>query len=163
MGRSTAAGPSRLGHTPSRAGDDSRTEVSMSQPKIVVGYVKSEEGKRALDQAIKEAKIRNAKLVLIHSERGGRGESVDEIIEYREAGEEIESRLRQEGLEFVLRGLVRGNTPAQDLAQAAEEEGSDLIVIGVRNRSALGKLLLGSNAQEIIMSAPCPVLCIRAS
>ncbi len=54
------------------------------------------------------------------------------------------ARLRQEGLKFVLRGIVRGNTPAEDLAQAAEEEEADLIVIGVRNRSALGKLLLGS-------------------
>lgn len=62
----------------------------------------------------------------------------------------------------MLRGIVRGNTPAEDLKQAAEEEKADLIVIGVRNRSALGKLLLGSNAQEIIMSAPCPVLCVRA-
>ncbi len=61
--RGTATVPSRLyERILSRAGDDIRTEVSMSQPKIVVGYVKSEEGELALAQAIKEAKIRNAAL-----------------------------------------------------------------------------------------------------
>lgn len=134
----------------------------MSQPKIVVGYVMSKEGEAALAQAIAEAKVRDAELVIIHSAHGGRWESDEEVIEYREAGEEIELRLREEGLTFRLAGYVRGNSPAEDLARVAESESASLIVIGVRNRSTLGKLLLGSNAQEIIMTAPCPVLTVRA-
>ena len=50
-----------------------------------------------------------------------------------------------------------------DLVRArASAEEADLIVIGVRRRSSLGKLILGSNAQAIIMEAPCPVVTIRA-
>lgn len=133
----------------------------MSQPKIVVGYVLTAQGDAAVAQAITEAKIRDAELVIIHSAHGGRWESDDEVIEYREAGEELEIRLRDEGVAFRLAGYVRGNSPAEDLARVAEAEDADLIVIGVRNRSTLGKLLLGSNAQEVIMTAPCPVLTVR--
>ena len=38
------------------------------------------------------------------------------------------------------------------------ESEADLIVIGYRKRSSVGKALLGSQAQEIMMGAPCPVL-----
>ncbi len=48
--------------------------------------------------------------------------------------------------------------PAVTVHQVAQEEDADLIVIGIRNRSRVGKLILGSSAQEILLGAPCPVL-----
>jgi nucleotide-binding universal stress UspA family protein len=48
--------------------------------------------------------------------------------------------------------------PAETVHRVATEEEADLIVIGIRNRSRLGKLLLGSEAQEILLDAPCPVV-----
>lgn len=35
------------------------------------------------------------------------------------------------------------------------------MVIGIRRRSTTGKMLLGSNALEILHDAPCPVLCVK--
>ncbi len=58
--------------------------------------------------------------------------------------------------------FVRGLTPAEDLVRAASDFEADLIVIGLRRRSAVGKLLLGSNAQEILLEAKCPVLTVKA-
>ena len=59
--------------------------------------------------------------------------------------------------------FVRGDSPSEDLIQCARDEGADLIVIGLRRRSLVGKLLLGSNAQEILLDAECPVLAVKAT
>ena len=51
--------------------------------------------------------------------------------------------------------------PGEDLVRFANENEIDQIIIGVKNRSKVGKLLLGSNAHYIIMEAPCPVLAVK--
>jgi nucleotide-binding universal stress UspA family protein len=130
--------------------------------KIVVGYLMSPAGEAALDAAVDEARFRGASLLVMQSSKGGPHESLEVAEAIREAGERIEQRLTQEGLPFELRYYVRGNDPAEDILQVAEDEGAGLIVIGLRQRSRTGKMLLGSNAHDILMHAPCPVLSVRA-
>jgi nucleotide-binding universal stress UspA family protein len=48
-------------------------------------------------------------------------------------------------------------------ADLLEEVGAELCVIGIRRRSAVGKMVLGSNAHRILMDSPCPVLTVRAA
>ena len=60
-----------------------------------------------------------------------------------------------------MRQLVRGNEPAEDLITVANETDADLIVIGLRRRTPVGKLILGSNAQRILLDAPCAVLAVK--
>lgn len=127
---------------------------------IVVGYLDSPEGEAALTSAIAEARLRDAKLLVLHSERGGPRQPEKEAIASREAIERVERRLDEEGLDYETREYVLGRAPAEDVVDVATEEGAGLIVIGLRSRSMVGKLLMGSNAQEILMSAPCPVLCV---
>ena len=43
-----------------------------------------------------------------------------------------------------------------------EQVGAELCVIGIRRRTAVGKMLMGSNAHRILMDAPCPVLAVKA-
>jgi nucleotide-binding universal stress UspA family protein len=59
--------------------------------------------------------------------------------------------------------LVQGNTPTQDLLEVARQYGAEMIVIGIRRRSPVGKMILGSNAQEILLDADCPVLAVKAA
>ena len=74
----------------------------------------------------------------------------------------IQGELDEEGLEHEVRQLVRGNEPAEDLIAVAEEENAEFIVIGLRRRTPVGKLILGSNAQRILLDASCPVLAVKA-
>ena len=97
----------------------------------------------------------------MHSSRGG-GEDAATVVANRDALAALEARLKSEGLETTVRDYVRGNDPADDLIEVAEKEGAALIVIGLRRRSPVGKLLMGSNAQEILLQADCPVLAVKA-
>ncbi|SFA41688.1 Universal stress protein family protein [Rhodococcoides kroppenstedtii] len=51
---------------------------------------------------------------------------------------------------------------ADELLDTSEEIGATTIVVGIRRRSAVGKLLLGSNAQRILLGADVPVLAVKA-
>jgi len=133
----------------------------MTRQTIVVGYNPSRSGMLALERAIEEAKLRQARLLVVHSMWGGQRTAFEEIEESRRALEAAEQRLREEGVEYGLRELVRGKAPAQDLAELAAEEGASLLVIGYRHRSKTGKYFLGSDAQDILLAAPCPVLAVR--
>lgn len=50
--------------------------------------------------------------------------------------------------------------PSDEIVRASKAFGVDLIVVTVKNRSRLGKLLMGSQTQEIILAADVPVLCV---
>jgi len=128
---------------------------------IVVGYVDSPEGRAALDRAIVEAQQRSARLVVMSSLRGGAASGTALALD--EALEEVRARLRESGVESEVRQLVGGSEPATELIAAAEEVDADLIVIGLRRRSPVGKLILGSNAQSILLDASCPVLAVKSS
>jgi nucleotide-binding universal stress UspA family protein len=130
--------------------------------KIIVGYVLSPQGDAALEAGIREAKLRDAELVVMHSSRGGDAEREEDVAAYGAAGDRIEGHLENSGIRFRIGEHVVGNSPAQDIVGLARKEDADLIVIGVRRRSALGKMMLGSTAQDVIMNAPCPVLSVRA-
>jgi nucleotide-binding universal stress UspA family protein len=130
--------------------------------KVVVGYVPKAEGEAALDAGIAEAKLRNTSLIVVSSHRGG-GEHPDAHSD--EANGEVahlEHRLGNSGVEFEIRHLARGFEPAEDLLSIAEASGAELIVIGMRKRSPVGKLIMGSNAQRVLLDSRCPVLTVKA-
>lgn len=131
--------------------------------KIVVGYIRSPEGDAALSAAIAEAKLRDGELVVVHSMRGGARDEAAQTVAYREELEAVEQRVAAEGVPLRVRELVRGQSPAEDLIEVAHSEGAGLIVIGLRKRSPVGKLVLGSNAQDILLAAECPVLAVKAA
>ncbi|MCZ3385419.1 MAG: universal stress protein [Actinomycetia bacterium] len=128
---------------------------------IVVGYVPSPEGEAALDRAVEEAKLRGSNLLVVNSQRGGRTADYEELALTNEQVQMIHDRLRTEGIEHDVRGLIRGNDPADDLVAVAEEASAEMIVIGLRKRSPVGKLIMGSNAQRVLLDATCPVLAVK--
>lgn len=131
--------------------------------RIVAGFLRSPEGRAALDRAIDETRLRDAELLVVHSMRGGERDEERQVLTYREEFEQLEARLADEGIAYRLVEYARGNSPSEDLLQAAEDEGADLLVIGIRRRSPVGKLVLGSNAQDILLRADCAVLSVKAA
>jgi nucleotide-binding universal stress UspA family protein len=129
---------------------------------IVVGYVPKAEGQAALRRASMEAKLRGAKLVVVNSHRGGRDFDREAQARGEQELSEIREQLTQDGVEHEIRQLVHGMDPADDLIQVAKDVEADFIVIGLRRRTPVGKLILGSNAQRILLDAPCPVLAVKS-
>ncbi|MEG3615309.1 MULTISPECIES: universal stress protein [Isoptericola] len=111
---------------------------------IVVGHLSTPEGAKALAAAEAEAAQRGTRLVVI-----GSGNGVEEVVQ----------RLEAAGVEHA---VVPGTGDlAEDLVREAVEARAELIVIGLRRRSPVGKLILGSGAQRILLEAPCPVLAVK--
>lgn len=129
---------------------------------VVVGYVPTKEGRAALRRAAEECLLRRTRLIVINSNRGGKDLDADEANRFDEELRGVQAQLDDVGVEHEVRQLVRGNEPAEDLIAAAEEVEADFIVIGLRRRTPVGKLILGSNAQRILLDAPCPVLAVKA-
>ena len=73
----------------------------------------------------------------------------------------LQDRLQESGISFELLQPVGGNDAAQEVLTTAEENQADLIVIGLRKRSAVGKMILGSTAQRILLQATCDVLAVK--
>jgi nucleotide-binding universal stress UspA family protein len=73
--------------------------------------------------------------------------------------ERLAARAGERGL--ALKTEVREGHPADQLLRAAEEQVTDLIVMGRRGRSAVGRWLLGSTSERVLRDAPCPVLVVH--
>ncbi len=127
---------------------------------IILGYMDNPEGNRALDLAIEQTHQRDARLIVVHSLRGGTHTSPEEINAARAALGLVGARLTEEGIDFEIEDYVRGNAPADDILAAASDYHAELIVIGYQRRTAAGKLLLGSKALQVMIDAECPVLAV---
>lgn len=123
---------------------------------VVVGFVDSPEGRAALHAAVLEAQARDLRVVVVMSSvRGGQETSTDV------AAEEVRTALDQSQVRHEIRHTARSGDPAEDIVQVAHEVQASLVVIGLRRRSAVGRLFLGTKAQRILLDAPCAVLAVK--
>ena len=122
------------------------------------GYTADEFGKAALDHAIAEAKVRATGLLVINSTSGTRTwtpRSPDP-----RGATDIQASLAECGVEFELAQPV-GVDAADELLAAMDRPEAELLVIGIRHRNPVGKLLLGSVSQQLILECPKPVLAVK--
>jgi nucleotide-binding universal stress UspA family protein len=127
---------------------------------VVVGYVPRPEGQAALARGIVEAQLREARLVVVNATRGDA--LVDDGFLQGESLDELDAALASAPVPAELRQLNDGRDIAQQLEAIALETGADLIVIGLRRRSRVGKLIMGSAASRILLSVSIPVLAVKA-
>lgn len=128
---------------------------------IVVAYTPGPVGAAVVDFAIAEARRRASLVVVVNSTRADR--LVDPRYSQGDDWDALVARLEESGVEHTERHLTSSGTAAADILGAAEEAGAELIVVGVRKRTPVGKLLLGSTAQAVILHAPCPVVAVKPS
>ena len=127
---------------------------------IVVGYVPKPEGRAALHAAIEQARLRGESLHVLNSTKG------DSYLDSSFAPEselaEVRRVLEDSGIPFELEQRIGGPGGAEDVADVAESTKASLVVIGLRHRTATGKLIFGSDAQRILLDVECPVLAVKA-
>jgi nucleotide-binding universal stress UspA family protein len=125
---------------------------------IVVGYTNDQYGMAAVDAGIAEAALRDSDLLVVNSTPGD--SYVDAAFAQPAQVRDIEERLRNCGVRYELSQPV-GVYAADALLQAMERPEAELLVIGLRHRNPVGKLLLGSVAQQLLMECPKPVLAVK--
>lgn len=125
---------------------------------IVVGYSADQFGRAALEAGIAEAKRRDTTLLVVNP-TSGQSLADPRFAQVAEV-HDVEEHLQECGVEFELRQPV-GVDVADELLRAMEGTDAELLVIGIRHRNPVGKLLLGSVSQKVILECPKPVLAVK--
>jgi len=100
-------------------------------------------------------------LVVVNASPGGRQE--DPSMSDVQDVERVEKLLADSGIDAEFKQFVRGQSAVAEIEALVDTLHVSLLIIGLRKRSAVGKLILGSVAQELLLSVPCPVLAVKAS
>ncbi|SHG44836.1 universal stress protein [Halobaculum gomorrense] len=136
--------------------------------------VKRDDGERLdrlTEEAIEVASATGARIVVAHAFETQ--EDVDEALSQLEGVDGTPSdvarrlegirramkALEAAGVEYAVEGVV--GDPGDAIAELAERVGADRVFVGGRKRSPTGKAVFGSTAQQIMLSAPCPVTFVR--
>lgn len=127
---------------------------------ILVAYVPRPEGEAALNKGIEIAKRRNEHLVVVNASPGG-GTTDPSAVDVTQA-EQIQKLLTNSGVNAEFRQLVRGKSAVDEIESLVESMPVSVLILGLRKRSPVGKLIMGSVAQELLLSVSCPVLAVKA-
>jgi len=130
--------------------------------KIMVSYRDSASSRSAVQEAQRHARVWGAKIEVVNAVV-----RVDPI--KRSRLEEMESQFEAEigelfngsGIPYTVQLQVDDIAVGEKIVNIAKRKKADLLFIGLKKRSKVGKLLFGSTAQHIILNAPCPVVTVR--
>ena len=128
---------------------------------IVVGYLPTPEGTAAFEYAKEWAEASGATLVLVNT--GRHGDYSHPNFATQQDLDAISAELDDVGVEHEVLQPTDGKPTAEVILQAATSHSADLIIIGLRRRSPVGKLITGSTAQQILLDAECPVLTVKGA
>jgi nucleotide-binding universal stress UspA family protein len=135
--------------------------------KIVVGHHDTSEARAALQRAAELAESEPAELHIVHfAQLPDDEEDAYKYVAAREqeqqASDALAARLRASGIVCEVHHVHDAHEPAEAILGVAHEVDADLIVIGMRRRTRVGKLIFGSTAQTILIDSECPVLSVKA-
>ncbi|MBY4127680.1 universal stress protein [Rhodococcus fascians] len=114
------------------------------------------EGQEALRRGAAEAELRQAQLIVL---------SVvdrDSVSAEDRSAAQAELERTLPGTTATLRVEPDGGDPAGALVDLVADVGAGMVVIGSKRRSAVGKFLMGSTVQRVLLDSPVPVLVVKA-
>ena len=129
--------------------------------KFLVACAGNKESEAALELAKSHAKIFGARLLVVSSSEGGKGEKPEDIAKIKLNLDRAQKEAKDAGVDCEVEQLARGLTPGEDIVLYANENEIDHIYVGIRKKSRTSKLILGSTAQYIILKATCPVTSVK--
>ena len=125
---------------------------------VVVGFIPDQYGEAALEAGLEEAARRGTDLVVVNATRG------DALVDKRYVGKAglaaLEERLADGDVPASVRQAM-GPDVAGEMVRVVKETEAEVLVIGMRHRSPVGKLIMGSVAQQVLLEAPCWVLAVK--
>ncbi len=128
---------------------------------IIVAYAPRPEGRAALDKGIELAGLNKERLLVVNAISGDKPDdpSRADTVE----AEAVEKRLAATGLDAMFKVFVRGRSAVEEIVELAESPDVTLVIVGLRRRSPVGKMLLGSVSRDILLSVRCPVLAVKSA
>ena len=120
---------------------------------VAVGYVGTPESRAALGHAIRECTVRRDDLVVVVTE--GTGDTAEFLADLDLARASLGTQ------QIRLRRVPSEAEAATELIDLSYEDDIDLVVIGLRRRSPVGKLVMGSLSQKVLLDAKCPVTAVK--
>ncbi|SEH36504.1 MULTISPECIES: universal stress protein [Halopenitus] len=116
------------------------------EAEVVLAHVFTEE-------ALEESRER------LNIDPGSEAATPDGVAKRHATIRDLADAMEESDVEYRVRGAVGDH--GQAIADLAEEETADRVVVGGRKRSPTGKAVFGSTAQTVMLSSPCPVTFVR--
>jgi nucleotide-binding universal stress UspA family protein len=130
--------------------------------KIVVAYDGTNVAREALELAKKRAKVLGAEIAVVNCMAQNHDLKYEDIRKVEEKLEgEVRAILNSEKIPYETHLVISGQDIGKALVDYAEQNKIDEIIVGIRKKTKVGKLVFGSNAQYVILNAPCPVVAVK--
>jgi nucleotide-binding universal stress UspA family protein len=126
---------------------------------ILVGYVPTPVGEAALAAALAEARSSGEDVVILNSPR--RGSTVDADLVDETDGARLLQRATEAGVTATVDHSEHGDDIVDTFERLIERSGARLVVIGLRRRTPMGKLIMGSDAQRLLLELDVPILAVK--
>lgn len=123
---------------------------------VLIGYVPTPVGEAALAAGLAEAAARGDEVVILNSPRSG--STVDANLVDPAA---LLAAAAEAGVTARVDHTEHGADIVDAFTTLIEETGARLVVIGMRRRSPVGKLMMGSDAQRLLLTLDVPILAVK--
>jgi nucleotide-binding universal stress UspA family protein len=127
---------------------------------VLVAFLPTPEGEAAFAAGLTEASRRGEDVLLLNSPRGGAPVSSD--VASPEVVAALSARAEAAGVRLETQQEPHSGELADEVVRVAGTVDASVIVLGLRRRSPVGKLLMGSTEQRILLDADRPVLAVKA-
>lgn len=122
---------------------------------VAVVNNQSDEGRAALAAGVREARIRHTDLVVIHALSGSPNAQAQELAAVEVAVHALAPQARVEA------GLPDPDATSTLLA-LVDKVDAELVIVGSRHRSAVGKFLMGQTVQRLLLEIPVEILLVKS-
>lgn len=135
-------------------------EPPVEAPVVLLAHAPNRPAEAAFAAAVRQAAMRQARLVIVNATVGESDD--DSSLAPPSSLQAMVARAAEAGVHAEVEQPV-GPDVATMILNRAYGLPAQVVVLGTRRRSAVGKLILGSTAQRVLMEAGCEVLLVKAS
>jgi nucleotide-binding universal stress UspA family protein len=126
---------------------------------ILIGFVPTPAGEAALEAGLAEAARSGEDVVILNTPR--RGATVDRDLIGEDAAQELLTKAAAQGVTARIDQADHGSDIVATFESLVEGHGARMVVLGLRRRSPVGKLVLGSDAQRLLIELEVPILAVK--